>query len=187
MLVFRTPNANVPTTGRFFGGNKGIAAFGLAMNQLCRPASNSLDQCLRQRSARCLFRNVIAGFSMASRRPLRTVIGIDIPFDIAGRNVVSQPVLKNLSNKFLFIYRVKNHAGCDPKMPPSRRNFTPVNLHFFFFAGTFSGSFFMLGVSLAQRFATSGSRAKRYRDWAFERNGIRPFLIILLRLGRLEC
>lgn len=69
-------------------------------------------------------------------------------------------------------------------MPSSRGTFASVDFHFFFFLATFSGSFFMLGVSFAQRLATSGSRAKRYRLCALERNGIGLFLIILLELAR---
>jgi hypothetical protein len=43
MLVFRTANANVAPTSGFFRGNESIASLRLAMDQFCRPSSNSLD------------------------------------------------------------------------------------------------------------------------------------------------
>lgn len=129
------------------------------------------------------FGGVVFWFPMACGRPLRAIVGVDVALNVPGGDVVPQPVLENLPYKLLLIYGVQNDSRGYSEMPAARRNFASVDFHFFFFLAIFSGSFFMLGVSFAQRLATSGSRAKRYRLCALERNGMGPFLIILLELA----
>ena len=116
---------------------------------------------------------------MARFGPTGAVVIVDIPLNVPDGNIVPKPVLKDLLYQFFLVDRLQHNAGRDLKMPAVGRDFATTDFHIFFRRVSaalcdpfFSGNFFMLGVSFAQRFATSGSRAKRYRAWAFDLNGM---------------
>jgi hypothetical protein len=103
---------------------------------------------------------------VANLGPPRAIVVVEIALNVANGKIVPKTVLEDLFGQFLFVDRLQPDAGGDLEMPTVRWNFAPADLHFFrIFPSldfvTFSGSDFMLGVSFAQRLATSGSRAKR--------------------------
>lgn len=106
-------------------------------------------------------------FLMAGPGPAPAIVVVDVALDIADGEIVAKPVLEDLFCQLFLVDRFQRDAGCNLKMPAVGRDFATRYLHFFrrvsaaLCSPFFSGSFFMLGVSFAKRFATSGSRAKR--------------------------
>ena len=111
---------------------------------------------------------------MADFGPKGAVVIIDVAFDVPDGNIISQAILENLLHQQLFGDRFQLYVGSNNKVPTVWRNFASSEFHFFFLVSAtfFSGMFFIDGVSLAYFLATSGSRAKRYRAWDFDLNGM---------------